>query len=176
MRQVHHQEMDLAFHPADNAKRFAKIHLGMTGRMRQRHKHLPLTPTSGKDVVLHNRDATGEPVLVSQALKDPLCGMALLLGQTLIGLKDLIDDAGKPIKLGAPHRLRAPVARRHRERHHLVNRATVNAKDPCRLTMAHTLNDNSVTYPPVQLHSLHPRPLTKARRLTTGVFLLRPKP
>jgi hypothetical protein len=56
--------MDLALHAADDADGFAKVDLGMSRRMPQQHKHLlsPLTPAG--DVILHNREAAREAVLV----------------------------------------------------------------------------------------------------------------
>ena len=64
---------------ADDADGFAKVDLGMSRRMLQRHKHLlcPLTPAG--DVILHNREAAREAVLVPETLKDPLRRMLLFL-------------------------------------------------------------------------------------------------
>ena len=77
VRQVKSEEVDLALHAADDADSFAKVDLGMSRRMLQRHKHLlsPLTPAG--DVILHNREAAREAVLVPETLKDPLRRMLL---------------------------------------------------------------------------------------------------
>jgi len=87
VRQIHRQEMDLALNTADYPKRFTKIHLGMAWWMEQRHKHLALTLPDRKDVVLYNRDAASEPVLITQSFKNPLRRMPLLLVNLFIRLK-----------------------------------------------------------------------------------------
>ena len=79
MRQVHREEVDLALDTSDHRKRLTEVHLGMARLMGQRHVHLPLTLSRRKDIILHNRDATGKAVLIAETLKDPLRGMALLL-------------------------------------------------------------------------------------------------
>jgi hypothetical protein len=72
LRQVDRKEVDLALDAADNANRFAAIHLSMTRRMHQRHEHLlcPLTPTS--DEVLCDRYLARETVHVAQSLENTL--------------------------------------------------------------------------------------------------------
>jgi len=69
--------------------------------MTQRHVHLPLTLPGGKNVILHDGDATGKAILITKALKDPLRRMPLLLQTLAIVLKDLVDNANKRIKLGS---------------------------------------------------------------------------
>jgi len=113
VRQIHHQKMDLAFNTADYDKRFTEICLDMAGRMRQRHEHLALTLPGRKDVILHDRDAAGKAVLITQPFKNPLRGMPLLLRDPGVGLKDLVNDPSERIKLRAANRFVAPVARRH---------------------------------------------------------------
>ena len=85
VRQVKSEEVDLALHAADDADGFAKVDLGMSRRMLQRHKHLlsPLTPAG--DVILHNREAAREAVLVPETLKDPLRRMLLFPKQIPFG-------------------------------------------------------------------------------------------
>ena len=63
--QAHRQEVDLALDPADDAQRFAKIHLGMARRMCEGHKHLPLSLAGAADVVLHDRNPAREAMLVT---------------------------------------------------------------------------------------------------------------
>src|SRR3974377_711649 len=77
VRQVKSEEVDLALHAADDADGFAKVDLGMSRRMLQRHKHLlsPLTPAG--DAILQNREAAREAVLVPETLEDPLRRMLL---------------------------------------------------------------------------------------------------
>ena len=79
VRQVEREEVDLALHAADDADRLAEVGLRMPRRMHQRHEHLlrPLPPAG--HVVLHDRDAAREAVLVPQPLEDPLRRVLLLL-------------------------------------------------------------------------------------------------
>ena len=56
--------MDLALHPADDRDRLPKIDLGMSRRMRQRHEHLLGSLTPASHVILHDRYAAREAVLV----------------------------------------------------------------------------------------------------------------
>ena len=71
MRQVHHQKVDLALDTTNHCKCLTKVSLGMTRRMRQGHEHLPLTLSGRKDVVLHDREAAGEIMLIAKPLKNP---------------------------------------------------------------------------------------------------------
>src|SRR4030081_204162 len=73
MRQVKSQEVDLALNATDDADGFTKVCLSVPWRMHQRHEHLlrPLPPAG--DIVLHNRNAAREPILIAQPLEDPLC-------------------------------------------------------------------------------------------------------
>jgi hypothetical protein len=65
-------------HPTDDADSFTKVDLSMPRRMHQRHQHLlrPLMPAGY--VILDDRDAAREPVLVAKPLEDPLRRMPLL--------------------------------------------------------------------------------------------------
>ena len=65
--------------PPMTADRLAEVCLRVPRRMHQRHEHLlgPLPPAS--HVVLHDRDAAREAVLVPQPLEDPLGRVPLLL-------------------------------------------------------------------------------------------------
>ena len=76
--------MDLALDATDDADGFTKVCLSMPWWMHQRHEHLlrPLPPT--RHVVLHNRDAACEAVLVPKPLEDPLSRMPLLLRARLV--------------------------------------------------------------------------------------------
>ena len=79
MRQVKSEEVDLALDATDDANGFTKVCLSMSWRMRQRHEHLlrPLPPAS--NIVLHDRYAAREPILIAEPLEDPLRRMLLLL-------------------------------------------------------------------------------------------------
>ena len=92
MRQVKSEEVDLALDATDDADGFTKVCLGMPRRMHQRHEHLlrPLPPT--RHVILHNRDAACEAVLVPKPLEDPLRRMPLLLRSRLVVPKNAVDQ------------------------------------------------------------------------------------
>jgi hypothetical protein len=49
---------------ADDDHRLAEIGLGVPGWMRQRHEHLAAAPFALPHVILHDRVAAGEPVLI----------------------------------------------------------------------------------------------------------------
>ena len=170
MRKAHDKIMGPVLNAADDRIRFTKICLGMARRMAQRHVHLPLTLPGGKNIILHDGDATGKAILITKPLKDPLRRMTLLLQTFGIVLKDLVDNTDKRIKLGPVRRLLAAIARWGRERQHLINRATVNAEQPCRFAAAHTLNFYRITHATIQFHLLHPRPLQKAESLPLADF------
>ena len=96
MRQVECEEVDLALHPADDADRLAEIGLRVPWRMLQRHEHLlrPLPPPG--HILLHDRDAAGEAVLVPEALEDPLRRVLLLLRPAFVAGQDALDDGDCP--------------------------------------------------------------------------------
>ena len=158
VRQVKSEEVDLALHAADDADSFAKVDLGMSRRMLQRHKHLlsPLTPAG--DVILHNREAAREAVLVPETLKDPLRRMLLFPRARLVVEENPVDHRDERIKLRLGRRLCAHVTRRRRELHHLGDRARVNSKPSRRRAMAQSLDLNRVANAPIKLHALHPPP------------------
>src|SRR5450756_630479 len=79
VRQVKSEEVDLALYAPDDADGFTKVCLSMPRRMHQRHEHLLSSLTPAGHVILHNRDAACEAVLVPKPLKDPLRCMLLLL-------------------------------------------------------------------------------------------------
>ncbi len=135
----------------DGRIRLTKICLGMPRKMVQRHVHFSLTLPGSK------------VILITKALKDPLGSMPLLLQALGVVLKNLIDNTDKRIKLGPVRRLLAATPRRGRERQHLINRAPVNAKQPCGFAAAHTLNLYRIAYATIQFHLLHPRPLQKQK-------------
>ena len=73
--------------------------------------------------------------------------------------KDRVDDAGEPVQLRPPHRLRPAIARRRRIAQHLLHRPPVDAEPPARLVMTQTLIDNRQTNRRIELHAVHPPPL-----------------
>ena len=93
---------------------------GVPRRMRQRHEHLPATPTMLTNVVLHDRVPTGESVLVTKTLEDALRrGPLLPMAVAAIVLEPLLDQSGKLVELRSAHRRCASVARRNRKLKHL---------------------------------------------------------
>ena len=78
VRQIETEEVDLLQDTTDHRYRLAEVDLGMAGRVGERDEHLlgPGMPLA--DVILHGRVATGEAVLGTQALKDPLGRVPLL--------------------------------------------------------------------------------------------------
>ena len=76
-----------------------------------------------------------------------------------VRLQDRVDDAGEPVQLGPPDRLRPAVARWHQVGQHLLHRATVDAEPPARLVMTQTLVDNRQSNRRIELHALHLLPL-----------------
>ena len=107
MRQDQAEEGDLLAKAPDLDHRLAEVDLGMARRMMKRNeglaRRLPLRP----DVVLHDRVAAREPVLVPKPLEDPMRRVPLLARHIRgpVRLKDRVDDAGEAFQLRAPHRL-----------------------------------------------------------------------
>ena len=149
LRQIHHQEMDLAFNAANYAERFAKIHLSMAWRMRQGHEHLALTLFGRKNIILHDRDASSKLMFITQPLEHPFRCMFLLATNLFISIKDLIDNPDEPIKLRASRRLTPPVARRKRKRQHFVDSPSINGEHARRFPTAHAFNQNRMTNPSI---------------------------
>ena len=100
-------------------------------------------------------------MLVAKALEYPVRRVALLARHVRIRvrLQDRVDDAGEPVQLGPPDRLRPAVARWRRVGQHLLHRATVDAEPPARLVMTQTLVDNRQSNRRIELHAVHLLPL-----------------
>ena len=92
---------------------------------------------------------------------DPVRRVTLLARHVRIRvrLQDRVDDAGEPVQLRPPHRLRPAVARRRRVAQHLLHRATVDAEPTARLVMAQPLVDNRQSNRRIELHAVHLLPL-----------------
>ena len=75
--EIHGEVVGLALDSTDDHQRFAKVTLGMSRRMRQRHEHLSGPTTALPDVVLDDCVLAREPVLVPQPLIDTLRRMTL---------------------------------------------------------------------------------------------------
>ena len=102
-------------------------------------------------------------MLVPQPLEDPMRRVALLARHVRIRvrLQDRVDDAGEPVQLGPPDRLRPAVARRRRIAQHLLHRPAVDPEPPTGLVMAQTLLDNRQSNRRIELHAVHPPPRAK---------------
>jgi hypothetical protein len=100
-------------------------------------------------VVLHDRQPTGEAMLVPQTLEDPLRRVTLLRRTALILFHDPVDDADERVQLRSHRRLLAPVSGRHREHHHLGHCPRVDPEPPRRLSMAQSLNPHRMADPSV---------------------------
>ena len=107
MRQDQAEEGDLLAKASDLDYRLAEVDLGMARRMVQRNESLARRLPAGPHVVLHDRVAAREPVLVPQPLKDPIRRVPLLARHIRgpVRLKDRVDDAGEAFQLRSPDRL-----------------------------------------------------------------------
>ena len=145
VRQVHREEVDLPLDPGDLRQRLAKIHLGVTGIVPQRHKHLAVLHPVQPHVVPDNGDPATVAVLVTQPFEDPLRRVPLLPRPSLIRCQDRLDDPDKRIQLRSRRRPAPPVPRRHRKRQHLRHRPRVDPKTPRRFPPAYPFNLNRKT-------------------------------
>ena len=172
VREVHDEEMSLLQHAADDGLRFAEVGLGMPRRMRQRHEHLAAAPLALTHVVLHDRVAAGETVLVAKPLEHPLRGVPLLAVNRAITLQPAVDDPGEPVQLRPLHRGRPPVAGRNREGQHLTHAVARDAKVPGRLSLAHALRAGQTNLA-IHVHGDDPPALPSNCRKDKGGRLLR---
>ena len=163
MRQDQAEEGDLLTLPADLDYRLAEVDLGMARRMMQWNEGLARRLPTGPDIILHDRIPAREPVLVPQPLEYPVRRVPLLARHVRIRvrLQDRVDDAGEPVQLGPPDRLRPAVARRRRIAQHLLHRPAVDPEPPTGLVMAQTLLDNRQSNRRIELHAVHPPPRAK---------------
>ena len=151
---------------SDLDRRLAEVDLGMARRMVQWHEGLAHRLPPGTHIVLHDGVTAAEPVLVAKTLEDPVRRVTLLARHLRIRvrLQDRVDDAGEPVQLRPPHRLRPPVARRRRIAQHLLHRPAVDAEPPARLVMAQPLVDNRQSNRRIELHAVHLLPLATTNK------------
>ena len=163
MRQDQAEEGDLLAKAPDLDHRLAEVDLGMARRVMQRNEGLAHRLPLRADVVLDDRVAAREPVLVPQTLEDPMRRVPLLARHLRgpVRLKDRVDDAGEALQLRTPDRLRPPIPRRRRIAQHLLHRAAVDPEPPRRFPVAQTLIDNRQPNRRIELHAVHPPPLAK---------------
>ena len=106
MRKRHDEKMR-AMHDAGNDRiRLAKVHLGMTRRVRQRHEHLPQTKVPFANVILHDRLLAREAMFVTKTLEDPLRRVPLLAVNRAIPFQNAVDDIRERRQLRALRRWR----------------------------------------------------------------------
>src|SRR5450759_158245 len=141
--------MDLALDATDDADGFTKVCLSMPRRMHQRHEHLFRPQPPAGHIILHNRDAACEAVLVPKPPEDPLRRMLLLLRSRLVAPKNAVDHWNKWVKLRLRRRLLAHITRRYRELHHLAHSPRINPKPAARRPLAQALNPNRIANPSV---------------------------
>ncbi|CUH40507.1 hypothetical protein JSE7799_03241 [Jannaschia seosinensis] len=174
VRQVHDEEMRLLLDAVDDDHRLAKVGLGMTGRMRQRHEHLSAAPLALPHVVLHDRIAAGETMLIAEPFEQPLRRVPLLAMDLAIAIQPAVDDPGEPVQLRPLHGRRSPVSWRNRERQHLLNAVARNPEVMRRRPLAHALRTGQ-SHLTIQVHGENPPALPAAREGKGGRLLRRPQ-
>jgi hypothetical protein len=174
VRQVHDEEMRLLLDTADDHRCLAKVGLGMSGRMCQRHEHLAAAPFALPHVILHDGVAAGEPVLIAQPFEHPPRRVALLAMDPAITLQPAVDDPGVSIQLRPLHGGRSPISRRNRKRHHLADAVARDVEMPSRLPLAHAFGTSQTNFP-IQVHGENPPALPVARKGNGGRLLCRPQ-
>ena len=147
MRQVHRKEVDLALDTTTHTKGFSKVCLGMPGRMRKWHEHLPRPLAPVRNVVLHDRELAGKAVFVAQPLKYTLARVMLLLQAIPVSRQNRIYDASEPVEFRPQGRPLAYVSRRYRELQHLRDRSGVDAEPFCCSPFADPLDHNGMPNP-----------------------------
>jgi len=147
VRQVHDEEMRLLFDTADHDYRLAEIGLGVPGRMRQRYEHLATAPFALPHVILHDRIAAGEPVLITKPLEHPLRRVPLLAMNLPIAVQPSVYDPGEGIQLRPFDRRRPPISGRDREYHHLSYAVARDVEMPSRFSLAHALSTGQPNLP-----------------------------
>ena len=157
-----------AMHNAGNDRiRLAKVRLGMTRRVRQRHEHLPQTKVPFANVILHDRLLAREAMFVTKTLEDPLRRVPLLAVNRAILFQNAVDDIRERRQLRALRRLASPISRRFRMQQYLGNRLAVDPELARSFPSAQTLTMTRQSHSSIKIHSVHPPPsirsiLTKA--------------
>ena len=172
VRQVKREEVGLLLDPADEHHGFAKIRLGMARGVVQRHEHLLPAPLLIAHVVLHDRVAAREPVLIPQPIENPLGRVTLLALLPDIIAQPLLDDLGEPVQLGPLGRRRPPIPRRNRKPHHLLHALARYPKMPSRCPLAHAIPAGKTNLP-INLHGENTPALPAPRKGQSGRVLIR---
>jgi hypothetical protein len=174
VRKVEDEEVRLLLDPADHDQRLAEIGLGVPGRVVQRHEHLAAAPLMLAQVRLHDGVAAGEPVLVPQAVENPLGRVPLLARTVQVLAQPRVDDLGEPVQLRPLHRRRPPVARRHRVDDHLVDAVARDPEVARDRPFAQALPEVGPPNLPIQLHGENAPALPAVREGKRGRLLRRP--
>ncbi|CUH40056.1 hypothetical protein JSE7799_02785 [Jannaschia seosinensis] len=142
--------------------------------MRQRHEHLSAAPLALPHVVLHDRIAAGETMLIAEPFEQPLRRVPLLAMDLAIAIQPAVDDPGEPVQLRPLHGRRSPVSWRNRERQHLLNAVARNPEVMRRRPLAHALRTGQ-SHLTIQVHGENPPALPAAREGKGGRLLRRPQ-
>ncbi len=142
----------LTLDPGDDHQGLAEVHLRMTGIVGQGHENLAAPKPPLTHVVLDDRIAALEAMLVAKPLEDPFDRVPLLARRRAVLRQNAIDDTREGIQLGTTNRLAAPIARRHRIPKHLGYRLAVKTENPCRLANRHPLDVTRSPNPTIQIH------------------------
>ena len=142
--------------------------------MRQRHEHLAAAPFARPNVILHDRVAAAETMLVTKPLEHPLRRVPLLAMNRAIPLQPAVDDPRIGIQLRPLHGRRAAVAGRSRERHHLGYAVARDVEMTRRLPLAHPLGTGQSNLA-IQVHGENPPALPASRKGKGGRLLRRPQ-
>jgi hypothetical protein len=123
--------------------RLPEVDLRLPRRLGQGDEHLLLRPLPLGHRRPHDGAAAGVPVLVAEALVDPLGRVPLLLRGRAVGLQDVVDDGQERVQLGPATRL--PQAERGRLGlpQDLLKGLPVDAVLAARLTLADLAGENA---------------------------------
>ena len=91
MGKVHGEEVNRPLYAANYRRRLAKVRLGVAGRVRERNKHLAQAKPPLAHVVLHDRVAAREAMLIAQTVKYPFGRVALLDPARTVRFEDLVN-------------------------------------------------------------------------------------
>ena len=130
---------------------------------------VPATALLLAHVVLHDRVATGEPVLVAQTIKQPLGCVTMLARTANIFDQPLIDDLTEPVQLRPADWRRPPIPGRNRKPHDLPHAVARDPKLTRRLSPAHAITARKADLP-IQLHGENAPPSLKTERAKLDDF------
>ena len=144
-----------ALHDAGNDRiRLAKVRLGMTRRVRQRHQHLPQTKVPFANVILHDRLLAREAMFVTKTLEDPLRRVVLLAVNRAILFQNAVDDIRERRQLRALRRLASPISRRFLMQQYLGNRLAIDPELARSFPSAQTLTMTRQSHSSIKIHSV----------------------